>query len=204
MVNDKAGIRWVKNITIKHWLTEWGGGGVLMCETVCRTPNNTVQNQLISLLLVRCKRLLASWLFSLNAKTLRRSSLRSSVATSHFCTIARNRGIPAFSQLSSRQSATFKPVGLAHWLRWACWTARGWLKKGHCGLHTLIWLSLASDLLVHWERNAPNSTIPGWNVNGSGWSSRVIRVQRSRSSQYTSPELLLTERALGHGRTVAS
>lgn len=28
-----------------------------MCETVCRTPNNTVQNQLISLLLVRCKRL---------------------------------------------------------------------------------------------------------------------------------------------------
>lgn len=79
------------------------GWGVLMCETVCRTPNNTVQNQLISLLLVRCKRLLASWLFSLNAKTLRRSSLRSSVATSHFCTIARNRGIPAFSQLSSRQ-----------------------------------------------------------------------------------------------------
>uniref|UniRef100_A0A8D8C019 (northern house mosquito) hypothetical protein n=1 Tax=Culex pipiens TaxID=7175 RepID=A0A8D8C019_CULPI len=73
-----------------------------MCETVCRT-RYTVQNQLISLLLVRCKRLLASWLFSLNAKTLRRSSLRSSVATSHFCTIARNRGIPAFSQLSSRQ-----------------------------------------------------------------------------------------------------
>lgn len=67
--------------------------GVLMCETVCRTPNNTVKNQLISLLLKQ--RSSASFFLKISAETWQIFTLHSlkSFASCLFtlCTITKSR-----------------------------------------------------------------------------------------------------------------
>lgn len=86
-----------------------------MCETVCRTPNNTVKNQLISLLL---KQRSSAFFLEISAETSGRSSLCTHskalpLAYSHFAQ-SRNRGIPAFFL---HHTLHLFPRRFDHWLR---------------------------------------------------------------------------------------
>lgn len=91
------------------------GIGVLMCETVCRTPNNTVKNQLISLLLKQ--RSSASFFLKISAETWQIFTLHSlkSFASCLFtlCTITKSRNSCFFLH----HTLHLFPRRFDHWLR---------------------------------------------------------------------------------------